>query len=385
MKQIEWDIIERKLDGELSPDEESCFGEWYAANKENKDYFHRIEKFYQENGFVKEIIDEDTNASWNKFATRLEKKKPGKSRNLLYWSVSGVAACLLIGVLVFTLGRQKDMVPSDQVATISAGGNKAILTLSNGVSVELENNSNEMNDASVKIVNTGSVLSYEERMDTVIKEEVFNKVMTPRGGEYGITLSDGTKVYLGALSQIEYPVAFAGDKRVVKASGEIFFDVAHDAKHPFIVEMKDQRIEVLGTAFNVRDYEDEEYIETTLVRGKVKVSAGDKSCILEPSQQSVLDKKNNMMIQREVNVDEFVDWKNGKLNIRNQRLEDILTRLSKWYDVYVFYANEDAKDVRFYANIDRYSDLNKLLDKFEKTGQVKFNIKGNVIYVYTVE
>ena len=84
-------------------------------------------------------------------------------------------------------------------------------------------------------------------------------------------------------------------------------------------------------------------------------------------------------------MDEFVDWKNGKLNIRNQRLEDILTRLSKWYDVYVFYTSEDAKNLRFYANIDRYSDMNELLDKFEKTEQVKFEIKGNVINVSTMK
>ena len=91
------------------------------------------------------------------------------------------------------------------------------------------------------------------------------------------------------------------------------------------------------------------------------------------------------MVQRDVDVAEFVDWKNGKLNIRNQRLEDILNRLSKWYDVYIFYVNEEAKDVRFYANIDRYSDMNELLDKFEKTEQVKFEIKGNVINVSTVK
>ena len=117
----------------------------------------------------------------------------------------------------------------------------------------------------------------------------------------------------------------------------------------------------------------------------MKVSAGNESCILEPSHQAVLDKKNNTIVQREVNVDEFVDWKNGKLNIRNQRLEDILTRLSKWYDVYVFYTSEDAKNLRFYANIDRYSDMNELLDKFEKTEQVKFEIKGNVINVSTMK
>ena len=149
----------------------------------------------------------------------------------------------------------------------------------------------------------------------MVREEIFNNVTTPRGGEYGITLADGTKVYLGALSKIEYPVTFTGNRRVVKAYGEVYFEVARDTARPFIVEMKNQQIEVLGTTFNVRDYEDEVFVETTLVSGKVKVSTGDESCILAPNQQSVLDKKTGNMVQRDVDVAEFVDWKNGKLNI----------------------------------------------------------------------
>ena len=115
----------------------------------------------------------------------------------------------------------------------------------------------------------------------------------------------------------------------------------------------------------------------------MKVCVGEESCILESNHQAVLDKKNNILEAKEVDVSEYVDWKSGRLNIRNKRLEDILTRLSKWYDVYIFYVNEEAKDIRFYANIDRYSDMNELLDKFEKTGEVEFRVKGNVINVMT--
>lgn len=176
-------------------------------------------------------------------------------------------------------------------------------------------------------------------------------------------------------------MAFDGAKRVVKASGEVYFDVARDTAHPFVVEMTNLDVEVLGTSFNVRDYADEDYVEATLVSGKIKVNAGKESCILEPNYQAVLDKKNNTLETKEVDVSEFVDWKSGKLNVRNRRLEGILNWLSKWYDVYVFYVNEEAKDIRFYANIDRYSDMNELLDKFEKTGQVEFRVKGNVINV----
>ena len=381
MKQIEWDIIERKLEGVLSSDEEIRFREWVETSEENKIYFHKLETFYKENGFVKEITEQDVDMSWGKFAEQLKKEKRRKRRTLRYWAISGVAACLLVGVLISTWKGRDNSVPSEETKTIVAGGSKAVLWLSNGEKVELENNVDELKEASVRIVNSGSVLSYEKNQDTVLKGRVMNKVETPRGGEYGITLADGTRVYLGALSKIEYPVAFDGTKRVVKASGEVYFEVARDTAHPFVVEMTNLDVEVLGTSFNVRDYADEDYVEATLVSGKIKVNAGEESCILEPNYQAVLDKKNNTLETKEVDVSEFVDWKSGKLNVRNKRLEDILNRLSKWYDVYVFYVNEEAKDIRFYANIDRYSDMNELLDKFEKTGQVEFRVKGNVINV----
>ena len=381
MKQIEWDIIERKLGGVLSSDEEIRFREWVETSEENKIYFHKLETFYKENGFVKEITEQDVDMSWGKFAEQLKKEKRRKRRTLRYWVISGVAACLLVGVLISTWMGRDNSVPSEETKTIVAGGSKAVSWLSNGEKVELENNVDELKEASVRIVNSGSVLSYEKNQDTVLKGRVMNKVETPRGGEYGITLADGTRVYLGALSKIEYPVAFDGTKRVVKASGEVYFEVARDTAHPFVVEMTNLDVEVLGTSFNVRDYADEDYVEATLVSGKIKVNAGEESCILEPNYQAVLDKKNNTLETKEVDVSEFVDWKSGKLNVRNRRLEDILNRLSKWYDVYVFYVNEEAKDIRFYANIDRYSDMNELLDKFEKTGQVEFRVKGNVISV----
>lgn len=384
MKQIEWDIIERRLEGGLSPDEEICFQDWYSESEENRNYYHKLETFYKENGFVKEITDQDVNTSWDKFSMQVKNKKDGKKRLISYWSVASVAACLLVGMFIlFWFGQERGAVNKEGESIIVAGGNKAVLWLSNGEKIALENHSDEFEEASVKIVNSGSSLSYEEYKDTVLQKRVMNRVVTPRGGEYGITLADGTQVYLGALSEIEYPVVFGKKSREVRVSGEVYFNVARDTNRPFIVKTGHLNVEVLGTSFNVRDYADEDYVETTLVSGKVKVCVGEESCILESNHQAVLDKKNNILEAKEVDVSEYVDWKSGRLNIRNKRLEDILTRLSKWYDVYIFYVNEEAKDIRFYANIDRYSDMNELLDKFEKTGEVEFRVKGNVINVMT--
>ncbi len=380
MVQIEWDILEHKLEGELTSEEEVRFNNWYQASKENKEYFRKIERFYRENGYVKEISDETVNVSWSRFKTRL--KLQNRRRIRLQWMVSGVAACLVLGVFLFSLKWQS---PAPEVGKIPivAGKSKAILTLSTGTKIELEDHSSELVDIQTKIMNTGSVLSYEQKTNVSnSKTEIaYNQVKTPKGGEYSVVLADGTKVYLGPYSSLTYPVAFTGKERKVKFSGEAYFDVTPDAAHPFIVEMEDMKVKVLGTSFNLRDYKDEPYTEATLVSGEVQIYTADDSCVLKPSYQALLDKSDWKLNTKKVDVEEFVAWKDGKLNLRNQRLEDILTRLSKWYDINVFYANEKAKDIRFYVNINRYSDLNELLDKFEKTELVKFEIKGNVVNV----
>ena len=380
MIQIEWEILERKLEGELNSEEKVRFDNWYHANKENKEYFRKIERFYRENGYVKEISDETVNASWTRFKTRL--KSQNRRRIRLQWMVSGAAACLVLGVFLFSL-KWESPAPEVGKIPIVAGKSKAILTLSTGTKIELEDHSSELVDIQTKIMNTGSVLSYEQKADVSDSktELAYNQVKTPKGGEYSVVLADGTKVYLGPYSSLTYPVTFTGKERKVKFSGEAYFDVTPDAAHPFIVEMEDMKVKVLGTSFNLRDYKDEPYTEATLVSGKVQIYTADDSCVLKPNYQALLDKSDRKLDTKKVDVEEFVAWKDGKLNLRNQRLEDILTRLSKWYDINVFYANEKAKDIRFYVNINRYSDLNELLDKFEKTDLVKFEIKGNVVNV----
>ena len=384
MIQIAWDIIERKLKGGLDREEERGFEIWRSESRENDAYFRKIEKFYQENGFVKEVENGDIEISWDKLQGKLKGYKQSKKRLWWYWAESGVAACLVLGSVGFMMMRQQEVISTDKKEVVIAGSAKAILTLSSGVQVELENDTSEINEVTAKIVNSGREVSYEVRDGGVMVMPVYNKVETPRGGEYCVTLADGTRVCLGAMSSIRFPVQFDKEMRRVEISGEAYLDVSQDTTHPFVITVDGMEVKVLGTSFNVRGYIDEQDMEVTLVSGKVKVSRGECSCVLMPNEQAVWNKQTDKLTSRQVDVEPFVAWKSGKLNIRNQRLEDILIRLSKWYDIRVFFINEESKDVRFYANMDRYGDLNELLKKFELTGQVKFEIKGNVVRVYSL-
>lgn len=372
---IDWDIIERKLEGGLSPEEEKAFQDWYAAKDEHRAYFRKVEKFEREDRFAREVPDGKVTDSWRAFKRR---HITVRRRRTVWYYGGAVAACLLAAAVFNFLRPEGASLPP----AVEEERGLPMLTLSSGEQVELTA-PKEIAETGSTITNTGKELNYAAKADSVeVNTALRNKLETPIGGEFRIKLEDGTVAYIGAQSSLDFPVVFPDDKRVVKASGEVYFEVRHEEDRPFIVELSDNtRVEVLGTTFNVRDYADEDYVETTLISGKVKMRAGREECLLEPSYQARLDKGTRGLSSRKVDTTEYVDWKNGRINVHNQRLEDILSKLSKWYDFHVFFMDEKAKDVRFYANMNRYEDLSELLDKFEQTGQVRFALNGNVLQV----
>ena len=382
MARIDWNIIERKLEGRLTPEEERAFQAWYDEREEHRAYFRKVERFEREDRFGREVSDERVARSWRRFAAR----HIGARRRRWWYMGSAAAACLLAAVLAFWFLRADDAPPVGGLAEVVPQRGLPLLTLSTGERVELAER-REIDEEGSVITNTGTELNYKSKADSaVVNTALRNKLETPIGGEYRIKLEDGTVAYIGARSSLDFPVVFPEDERVVKVSGEVYFEVRHEAERPFIVEMSDgARVEVLGTVFNVRDYADEDFVETTLISGKVRMTAEGKSQVLEPSFQARLDKTTGELSSRKVDVEEYVDWKNGRINVRNQRLEDILVRLSKWYDIHIFFLDEEAKDIRFYANMNRYNDVEELLDKFEQTGQVRFFMKGNVLQVQSAD
>lgn len=383
MIQLEWDIIERKLEGKLTSEEETRLEEWLAESEEHRRYFKAVEAFHGKEGLFEDVSDEQADQSWQ----RLQGRLPGQAtvgRRRWYWLASGIAACLVVGLTLLMTWERPVELPVQSAGVLAAGSTKAVLTLSSGAQIDLVEDTSRISEASAMIVNSGKVVSYEAGGEVSEGGEVpvYNKVETPRGGEYQVELPDGSQVYLGAMSAIRFPVRFTGEKRKVEVSGEVYFEVARDTEHPFVVKVDDMEVEVLGTSFNVRNYTDETDMEITLVTGKVKVANdGGEACVLEPSEQVIWNKQTSMMSSRKVDAEAFIDWKNGKLNLRNERLEDILNRLSKWYDIEVFFLNDKARDMRFYANMDRYDNLEVLLKKFELTGRVAFDIKENVVTV----
>ena len=227
-----------------------------------------------------------------------------------------------------------------------------------------------------------TALNYQQAPARTSEKLAYNKVNVPRGGEYQLTLSDGSKVQLNSMSSIRFPVQFAQDCRLVELEGEAYFEVSKTGQ-PFIVQTKGMKIEVLGTTFNISAYANEEY-QTTLVSGSVKVQTENGSNrILKPSEQACITPGSNQINVRNVDTAFYTSWIHGKINFKDQRLDGIMKTLARWYDMDVVYENEATKELRFGCYVNRYNEITPLVKLLEQTGRVTVTVEGKTIKIFT--
>ena len=257
-----------------------------------------------------------------------------------------------------------------------------IFPLSVVYGLEQGQNLNILLNERVRVATSSQGIVYEEYGKGMVTEE-YNKLTTPVGGEYSLVLSDGTKVFLNADSELKYPVEFSDGKRIVDLKGEAYFEVHKDSLRPFIVRMNGAEVTVLGTSFNVNTYEDDGQIYTTLVNGSVRVSSvkNGQAEVLKPGMQSVMDVQSGQLTVREVDVEPYVAWREGRFVFRAMTLDLIMRQLQRWYDFEVFYQNPELKDYEFRGVIKRDMDLDKVLSVIKVTTNVDFEVKGKVITI----
>ena len=265
---------------------------------------------------------------------------------------------------------------------IGAGTTGAKLTLGDGRVVDIVKGQKleleEVDGTKIVTDSVGIDYSVQEIED---KPEVLNKVQTLTGMEYSLTLSDGTKVYLNAETKLEFPTHFKGERRIVKLEGEAYFDVSKDAARPFIVEVNSLEVRVLGTAFNLRSYDDEGLVVTTLVEGKVEVAADEVVRTITPGMQVVYEKENGDMKVQKVDVLLYKAWQSGKFIFKNERLEDIMIYLSKWYGFNYRFIDNHAKEVRIGARLDRYDNMEPIIEMLKRTGLVNITQMDKMFYI----
>ncbi|GGH25300.1 DUF4974 domain-containing protein [Sphingobacterium alkalisoli] len=251
------------------------------------------------------------------------------------------------------------------------GTNKATLTLGDGIKYEL-------NDSKEGILIGEDGIRYEDGT-MLTGEAVFHAtVITPNGGQYRVTLPDGTKVILNAASSLSYPSRFSAAERLVTLDGEGYFEVAHNPSQPFRVKSNTQQIEVLGTAFNASTYNADKAV-TTLIEGRVNLHAANtKNVVLNPGQQSVLE--NGKFKVEAVSTDDYISWVHNQFVFNDTPLEETFAQLERWYDVTFDYPKATVNE-RIYAEIGRNRKLSEVLNTLEEIVDLKFTIEGRRVTV----
>ena len=307
----------------------------------------------------------------------------------LRWSVAAsivLIAALFIGRTVDEwrnldeerlIARVERAVPGVKAELILGTGERVVLTRQ-GALIEGMQDTGILND-SLNGLNYANARVQEK--DEKI-EPVFNTLRIPVGGYYRLTLADGTKVWLNSKTELRYPVTFNGEERKVFLTGEAYFEVTHDEGHPFIVSTDNMNVKVYGTEFNVNTYQ-KGVIQTTLVNGKVgiRVNSTGKEVILKPNQMAEFEEQSGTVQVKDVDPYAYIAWRNGEFVFERETIEEIMERLSRWYDVKVFYTNESVKQKRFTGVIDRYDDIEQVLRLIEGPATLRFEVKGNTVTV----
>lgn len=358
-KSIEKILIQKYLSGQSTEEEKAIIETWYLETKDEGESPDQM------------MLEKAEEKIWNKLSIHRN-----TIRHRIHWflAVASIIACIGLGLY---FNKSKTEIQAD----IQPGKNSATLTLSNGRKIILSENTKanlaEEVGINIKITTDGQLIyDIQDHLEDKTVRPKVNILTTNRGEKFQIHLPDGTKVWLNAKSSLKYPTTFNKQiTRRVSVSGEAYFEVAKDEKHPFIVESKDQNVEVLGTHFNISSYADDPISTTTLLEGSVKVNKTE----LKPNQQSVL--KDHKIKVVPADIEKTMAWKNGDFIFRGEDLKTTMRKIERWYNVDITYATNVTENIELGGWVSRKSNLSEVLRRIELIGNVHFKVEGRKIIV----
>lgn len=369
-------LVSKYLQNNLSEDEMAVFQQWLKESPENEEVLasFRGRHAVSDLEYLQRI---DTDAGWRRLVMRKKKHRWKRIARL-----TGIAAA--VGLAAFSWIRFSTKTTADPHATsnnryvndVAPGGNKALLRLSDGRLVDLEaHHSGLAEQDGTQIVNSDGQVTYANGAK-VTEELIYNILVVPKGGTFHITLSDGTKVWLNAMSELRFPVHFGEGSREVYLKGEAYFEVAHDAKKPFHVDVNGSKVAVLGTHFNINAYQD--VVSTTLVAGSVRVSNATEERMLVPGQEA---KVGEHIAVRPADIDKAIAWKQGEFYFKSDNINEIMNQLSRWYDVDVKYSGSYPTNKGYSGAIRRDVNISQVLEMLNYVSGAVFTIEGNTVTI----
>ena len=369
-------LVEKYLNGNASAEEIEAIENYYSQFSNDPDITDSLGE--------DEISVLKANLRW-KIDTRIDRAQrrivPIYKRKSFQFAAS-ILLFLMLSLVVANQLRHKPMVLRAQNHDLAPGGNKAILTLADGSKINLNSVKNGSLTAQpgAHIVKQSGQLAYKDAADNSSSIQVsYNTLTTPKGGQYQLTLVDGTKVWLNAASSLKFPTAFSGNERVVELTGEAYFEVAHNSKQPFKVKTASQVVQDIGTQFDVNSYADEGAVATTLIEGSVKIYDAKGQTLIKPGQQYLLKNSGVAEVKNEVNLDEVTAWKNGMFQFDSADIKTIMRQISRWYNVDVEYQGQIPPST-YHGRISRNSNASTVLKILELSG-INFTIEGRTIIV----
>lgn len=371
-------LISKYLQRKETTSERQEMEEWLQAN--DPDGF--ILKSFKENRAhhdVEYITKLDSVAAYERFDQG--KRKLVRIKWLMQFArVAAVLVLFPIAYAIhFSLRADKIKVANEAPTTLYAndigpGSPKAYLKLSDGQLIDLESMHTAMEESNGTAIQTGEASVTYTSAGSESKELIYNTIVVPKAGTYQIQLSDGTKVWINALSELSFPVNFVGEERLVRLKGEAYFDVAHDVNKPFVVDVDGHRTTVLGTSFNINAYG---AMTTTLIQGNVQVSnSAGKSVLLKPGYAAVSAAEINVS---QANLRKATAWKDGDFYFKSDPIQEIMEEVSRWYDVEVVYKGVIPKGSKMSGTIARNANLSEVLEMVEYACGAQFEIKDQQV------
>ena len=371
-------VILAYLRGEIGEADERKVEVWLDESDSHKVLFTRILREEMQYRDIQKILSYNASEAWQSVKQKMIWKKRKRLMRIYQIAASVV---IVVGVSVaFLLTKEGIKTPVSEVSEIIPGRFAAKLIAASGAVYHLDT-LDQVELVTSSAANNGEEVVFTDReIEKNTKEVRYNKIEIPKGGEYRVTLGDGTRVFLNSQTELRFPESFVNTKqRVVYLTGEAYFEVAKDSLKPFIVQCKDYMVKVLGTSFNVNNYEEDKVSKTTLSTGKVEIDMEGELTTLKPGQQAII--REGKIDVKEVDVETYTTWMYENFRFQSESIEEIMTKLSRWYVMDVFYMNESVKNYHFTGYLPRYAKITDVLELLSLTTNIEFNVKGKTVTV----
>lgn len=371
-------IVKAKISN-LSNEEQKTIDDWKNSQDERKDLYARLKSddFFRNK---KEIHDKfDTIKGWGELNKRNEFKG---NKNIMHYAKYAAVIIITISLSIIISQNISRKIDTDTAHHIEAVSAKAFILLSNGKKINVDSlaNSHKIKIGDFSIKKYDRKIVYNQQKNISYKNE-YNTIIIPKGGDYQLTLSDGSQIWLNSDTKLKFPIAFYENTRKVFLEGEAYFDVAHDENKPFVIITETSEIEVLGTSFNLSSYKEDNKFKISLVNGSVRTTLPTTEVVMKSGYELSFDKTTKTVTQKQINTDDVVLLKKGIYVFQGKNLLEVSKYIERWYNVKFHFKNKNIETTIFTGFVNKYEPIDSFINRFKEIMEYSIRIEGNNIYV----